>query len=130
MSRYELSPGTMYHDLNVEVGFAEPLDVSKTTLLLNMILNIMKGKVFQSLDVMFQGIAKLHLEEQSLFIQFRLVPTENVSAVDHDSRLRRRTHFIWYLFAMIDVYYPLGDVPFPQDFRTWINIAEEYDLEI
>lgn len=79
----------------------------------------------------FEGISYMQLTETQLHIHFRfsraaLLP--HLSGADRETVARLRPQFICYFFAAIDITFPLGDVPFPPEFRECIILPDHLDV--
>lgn len=112
-----------YFDVLVEVEFAKPLAVGEIVTLAQTIGEILTGRLAQ---VLFEYLSRLELDERGIKMQFRFYHNHQLHPdlvkVGDPSMLRMQ--FIFFVFASIDAIYPLGDVPFPPDFREFIKLSE------
>jgi len=129
MSRFEIldTEANNFFDVVVEVGFQNQLRPSEVIKILQLIIEASSGRITSKL---YDGLSFLEINESLLMIQFRVSketnPPTNVDGITGEDLSRLRAQFIFYLFAKIDSQYPLADVPFPENFRMFINLPEYY----
>lgn len=130
MARYEIidADDRDYYDAVVEVGFAHRLSALQVAHVLQHVTTILAGEAVARI---FEGFSYIQLTAAQLHVHFRFarkarLPHLSGAAVEDLSRLRPQ--FIFYFFAVIDRAFPLGDVPFPPEFREFIILPDHLDV--
>lgn len=130
MLRFELLVKEHAQELYVDVLFLEPLPSHRLADVLQVVIQLTHGKVLVHLDLHLVGIASLKIDEQGLSICFQFERVDAMPGYDQEDYVRRRVHFLCYFFAVVDRQHPLGEVPFPESFREWLHIADEYGIDM
>lgn len=77
------------------------------------------------LPIFFEGLSAIRLEETRIEMSFRFsrnaTDLAKLSENERDELPRVRIHFVIHVFAKMDKIHKLGSVPFPENFRQFIN---------
>lgn len=113
------------YDMVVDAEFATPLPAWKTKDLLIEVLNILH--LGTRLPSLFEGLSAFQVTDKRIEISFRFSrKSDAVAALSETARdelPRMLTHFVIHVFAKLDRVHKLGAVPFPADFRKFIEFA-------
>lgn len=78
------------------------------------------------LPIFFEGLSALHITGKRVEISFRFSnKSDAIVTLDSSARNelpRTRTHFVIHVFARLDKVHKLGAVPFPPNFRDFIDL--------
>jgi len=112
--------------MEVEAEFATFLSPSQIAQVLHLVLEILSGS--SSKGLFLEGISFLQVDPNNIHIRFRYTTNwEDIKSLDAESRNilpMRQSQFVFYVFAAIDQKFSLGKVPFPPDYRSFINFPD------
>jgi hypothetical protein len=125
VSKYEIidSESAEYFDILIEAGFAKPLVPAQTVQLLQTITDVFTDKIAQQLC---QQISLLRVTETDLTLQVRYATAESPEWKP-DVSSRAKTQFLFYVLAKIDRLCPIGDAPFPDGWREWLDFPKHIE---
>ena len=113
-----------YSDVIVDAEFAEKIPTATMQRAIGEICDAVL--VGENLTIFFEGLSALKITSSSVEISFRFsnktVRTETLVGDARDELPRMRTWFVLHVFAQLDQVHTLGLVPFPSDFRNYVNL--------
>lgn len=125
MAKIELLESEEHLDIAVEVGFENALGSTDTVQVLQVILEVLNSPLGAEFS---EGLASLEIDQRSLSVRLRYPPSESKKPRQGESFSENmpmlRSQFLFYLFAKVDQRYRLGDIPFPPDFRYFLNFED------
>lgn len=110
-------------DMVVDAEFDSPLPSSKMKALLREVSDALE--IGTKLPIFFEGVSAFQITEKRMEMSFRFSRKPDDMAVlgenERDELPRTRTHFVIHVFARLDRIHRLGSIPFPANFRDFIE---------
>ena len=131
MSRYEniVLDSEGVHDIVIETSFGQVSSESDLINVAQLIVTTLKSKVCEELDFELIGIKELEMTTEilNLTLRFNIYSTRFPDMATEDLA-RQKANFVMHLFAKIDELVPLGDVPFGNIYKTFIDLEDYYGI--
>lgn len=119
-----------YHDIFVEVGFAQRITPNELAEILQIITVTISGKEVIELDFHLLGVSFLEVTLAGLKIKLRFKTfSTKFPEMDTEDLARQKANFVMHLFAKIDRLFPLEDVPFPAIYKDLFDLATYYGFD-